>query len=86
MVTMLGGKENNNNNNKNNKYYTASGTFKSSLRASSPFREMSKMNRESKTSRKSLRRKLLQSHLNSDTPVWKWFKLFWQVHSFSFYK
>ena len=67
MVTMLGGKENNNY--KNNKCDSDSGSFKSSLRASSPFREMSKMNRESKTSRKSLRRKLLQSHLNSDTPV-----------------
>lgn len=80
---MLRGKENNNNN-KNNKCDPASGSFKSSLRASSPFREMSKMKRESKTSCKSLRRKLLQSHLNSDTPVWKWFKLFWQVHSFCY--
>ena len=48
MVTMLGGKENNNN--KNNKCDSASGSFKSSLSASSPFREMSKMNRESKAS------------------------------------
>ena len=57
MVTMLGGKENNNY--KNNKCDSDSGSFKSSLRASSPFREMSKVNREINARSKSLRGKLL---------------------------
>ena len=56
---MLGGKENNNNNNNYNKCDSASGSFKPSLRATSPFRELSKVNRESNARSKSLREKLL---------------------------